>query len=137
MFGRRPKTGGEQAIEALQERGVVATQIGYTQFPWNIHPRDQRIRVVPSGPFDQAWQGIQKENLISRVGTKRSSQYGATPRFLQEINPRTSRVLLNNLGSTAQSSAGPGAIAEMTTEYQQTGQPVSFKQMVFRKMMGG
>lgn len=79
---QRLRTPSQQAALLNRERGRIATRIGYRSFPWNTHPDDIRLRVPPSGPYSQAWQGVQRRNEISRVGTRRASMYGTF-----DVNP--------------------------------------------------
>lgn len=89
---QRQRTPSQQAALLNRERGRIATQQGFTSFPWNTHPNDRYVRVPPSGPFSQAWQGVQKINEISKVGTKRASQYGPMPNPLQTRRHQTERI---------------------------------------------
>jgi hypothetical protein len=53
----------------MRERGTIWTNVGYQSMPIVIHPNDEYIRVFPDGPYDQAWQGVQKVDPIADVDT--------------------------------------------------------------------
>lgn len=134
-MARRKLSIAEQSKEAYLERGTIVTPIGYASFPWQTHPDDIYLRVPPNGPFTQAWQGIQRDNLISHVGTKRASMYSAEPVYLHQTKEQTSRVQQNNYAAQA-FGMGPDLIASMDQEYQTTGQTRSFASMVISKLLG-
>jgi hypothetical protein len=130
-------TPGQQAQVLVDDRGTVQSPVGYTQFPWNIHPNDRYRRVFPDGPFDRAWEGVQKINLMSSVGTRRASFYDPNiPVFNFETKKQYPRVQWNNQASHS-FGGGPASIAAQEQEYQQTGQPPSFLGMVMSRLRGG
>lgn len=111
MFGRR-LTPSEQAAIVLRERGVIATKVGYVPFPWNTRPVDRYIRVVPEGPFDRAWEGVQRVNELSKVGMLRASMYGTLPVMpMQTTRVKSTRFQRNNAAAFA-FGAGPAAAGE-------------------------
>lgn len=65
----RKRTPGDLAEMQWDERGDEWINIAYTQLPINIHPNDLYIRVFPDGPYSQAWQGVQKNDPITQLGT--------------------------------------------------------------------
>lgn len=131
---RKRPTGGQQVEAFNRDRGVIQSPFGYGQFPWNIHPNDTYRRVFPDGPFDRAWEGVQKVNEISSVGMLRASIYNPNiPVFnfeQREHTPRTNRNTLFGFGG------GPASIAAQEQEYQQTGVPPSFLKMVLGRLRG-
>lgn len=134
---RKKLTGGQLAALAAQQRGIVQTPQGYTSFPWNTHPNDRYFRVFPTGPFTQAWQGVQKINLITSVGTKRSSVYNPnTPVFLRERLTQVSHIQQNNQAANSW-GGGPAAIKAQEDYLQQTGQVQSFTQLVLGRLRNG
>jgi hypothetical protein len=136
---RKRLTPAEQTEIFYRDRGNVqlGTNRQFNQFPWNIHPDDQYRRVFPDGPFDRAWEGVQKINLMSSVGTARSSFYDPNvPVFNFETKSQYGRVQQNNQASHS-FGAGPASIAAQEQEYQQTGVPPSFLSMVMQRLRGG
>ncbi|MGH7239264.1 MAG: hypothetical protein ACREHG_04255 [Candidatus Saccharimonadales bacterium] len=132
---RKRLSPGQQAQTTLGQRGTIQTAIGYSSFPWNTHPNDQRIRVVPTGPFDRAWAGVQKNNLISRVGTKRTSMIGPQPVYLQQLAASTQTIQRSNLASTAY-GLGPASLTAVQQQYAQSGQLQSLKSMILGRLRG-
>lgn len=124
-----------QAQVLVRDRGTIQSPFGYGVFPWNTHPNDTYRRVFPDGPFDRAWEGVQKINLISSVGMLRASIYDPNvPVFNFEDKsqlPRIERVHGFTFGG------GPASIAAQEQEYQQTGQAPSFLRMVIGRLRGG
>jgi hypothetical protein len=102
----KPASPSQQAEALVRARGVIQSPIGYTHFPWDLHPIDKRKRVPPGGPYDQAWQGVQRVNLMSRMGFRRASQYGPMPMPLQRNVLRRATVNQNNW-SAFSFGAGP------------------------------
>ena len=136
-MGRRLRTPGQQAQTLIRDRGTIQSPIGYSQFPWNIHPVDRYRRVMPDGPFDRAWEGVQKINLISSVGMRRASFYNPNiPVFNFELKEQYPRIQSNNQASHS-FGAGPGSIAAQEQQYQQSGVAPSFMQMVLSRLRGG
>ena len=113
MFGRKPPmTPGEQAQLLVNERGDIWTNRGYTSLPIVIHPNDRYVRVPPGGPFDQAWQGIQKDNPVAHLGTS----------FADIANPLQTQALslpyIQQNNPTAMSvGAGPALAASQQNQY--------------------
>lgn len=135
-MGRRRMTGGQQAQVLIRDRGTIQSPIGYTSFPWAIHPNDRYRRVFPDGPFDRAWEGVQKVNLMSSVGTARASFYNPDiPVFNFETKAQYGRIQSNNQASHS-FGAGPASIAAQEQEFQQTGIPPSFLRMVMARLSG-
>lgn len=134
MFRPRQATPGEQAAVLVRDRGVIQSQRGYNIFPWDTHPNDAYRRVFPDGPFDRAWEGIQRCNEISKVGMLRASIYNPDiPVFNFEEKSQLPRVTRNygfHFGG------GPASIAAQEQEFQQTGQPPSFVRMVIGRLRG-
>jgi hypothetical protein len=110
---RRNKSPGEQARSAAIQRGIIQTPFGYTQFPWNIHPNDRYVRVFPDGPYSQAWEGVQRINFMSSVGTARASVYFPMANPLQTRKTKVPQLQDVNWAAYSQ-GAGPAVI-----EYQQ------------------
>jgi hypothetical protein len=135
MFSRA--SGGQQARLAARQRGVIQTGTGYTSFPWNTHPDDQRVRVFADGPFDRAWEGVQKVNLITSVGVLRAARYDPnSPVFNFETKQQTPRVQQNNWAAFS-FGGGPASIAAQEQAYQESGQSQSFLSMVLGRLRGG
>ena len=81
------------------QRGITPTQIGYTPAAWHglSNRQEVRLRVVPDGPLSEAWQGVQRINELSKVGTMRAAQYGTFPTSpYQTYQSRNARVNQNN-----------------------------------------
>lgn len=90
---------------------------GYTSFPWDTHPNDRFIRVPPSGPYSQAWQGIQRVNLLSKVGVRRAALYGTFPISpLQTTRRQSSRMQWNTQPGV--NGAGPALASEQEQAYE-------------------
>jgi len=139
---KRRLTPAEQAQLELEQRGVIATHTGYTPFPWDIHPVDQYIRVPPSGPLSQKWDGVQQVNEISKVGMLRSAIYGGLPdNPMQSHQTRTERI---NQVNWLSFSFGAGPVTaqdqnEATQEYwndQATPAQPSFLQSFLARLKG-
>lgn len=134
MFGKVLATPEQQAQMLLDARGDVWTNIGYTQPEAMIPIANYRYRrVFPDGPFDQAWQGIQKNNPISDVYTG----YAEIPNPYQRNRMKTSRILQNNPAAYSV-GAGP-ALYQAQDEYQavQDSQQPGLLQTILSKLKGG
>jgi hypothetical protein len=57
--------------EVYEERGYYMTGIGFVSAPWLTHPDDTYTRCPSQGPYDRAWQGVQKINPLAML------QYGS------------------------------------------------------------
>lgn len=95
--GNNRRTGTQQAADFAQARGIVMIPGAYAYRPMQIADRDRGsyVRVAPDGPFDQAWQGVQKMNAVARVGT----HYQDIPNPLQTNRMHIPRVMRNNPGA--------------------------------------
>jgi len=132
----RLRTPAQQARIAAQQRGDIQTKQGYTSFPWDTHPNDRYVRVFPDGPYDQQWAGIQKNNLISQVGTQRASTYGDEPMYLQEVRQHSGTVQSVNWAAYS-AGAGPARIAAQQAAYaQQQAQPPSLLSTFMARLRG-
>lgn len=133
---RKLLTPGQQAAELVKARGTIQSPFGYTSFPWNTHPDDRFRRVYADGPFDRAWEGVQKINEMSKVGTARASFYNPNiPVFNFETKAQYTSIQKNNLASRS-FGGGPASIAAQEQEYAQSGQPPSFMGMVLSRLRG-
>lgn len=67
LFGRSV----DPATEVADESGMKALRYTKRSAPIIIHPNDLYNRVAPDGPYDVAWQGVQKLNAITQVAINR------------------------------------------------------------------
>lgn len=139
MRWARRQTPAQQVEAFNRARGIIqpGTNMQFNQFPWNIHPDDQYRRVFPDGPFDRAWEGVQKINEMSKVGTARASFYNPNIEVWNfQTKAQYTSIQRNNQASHS-FGAGPASIAAQDQEYQQTGTPPSFMSMMMARIRGG
>jgi hypothetical protein len=115
----------QQAKLAANQRGIIQTKRGFTSQPVQIHPNDRYVRVFPDGPFDEAWEGVQKIVGGIMPGTHRMGgmwdprdgmgQY-ATRNYLQGTLTQSGTISNNNAASRSV-GAGPASYAAQAQAY--------------------
>lgn len=133
MFAKVLATPEQQAQMLLDERGDVWTNIGYTQPQAMIPVANYRYRrVFPDGPYDQAWQGIQKNNPIADVYTGRPEIPNPYQRNRMALAP-----ILKNNPAAFSVGAGP-ALYQAQDEFQavQDSQRPTLLQTILSKLKG-
>lgn len=115
-----------------RDRGVIITKQTLRSAQWQTHPNDIRIRVVPDGPYTQAWEGVQKVNPLAYVGTH----------YQPVLNPlQTGRMTLPtiNQNNPIPSFFGTGPITQrqLVNSQQTPGTPsIGFWQGLLAKLRG-